>query len=109
MGPPDQPDYLNAAAQIGTGLSPEDLLDALQRIETRQGRARGMRWGPRTIDLDLLLFGDREIDLPGLRVPHPRMAERRFVLEPLLAAWPAASLPSARVSLICQRAPRSWP
>ncbi len=83
VGPPGQPDYINAVAKLETRLAPGRLLDELQRIERRQGRVRGERWGPRTLDLDLLLYGDLAIDEPRLRVPHPRLAERMFVLRPL--------------------------
>jgi 2-amino-4-hydroxy-6-hydroxymethyldihydropteridine diphosphokinase len=83
-GPVEQPRFLNAAAAVDTTLSPRELLDALLAVERELGRTRdGPRWGPRTIDLDLLLYGDAEIDEPGLTVPHPRLAERLFVLEPL--------------------------
>lgn len=84
MGPADQPDYLNAVAALETSLAPLELLDALQAIEHRQGRVRGRHWGPRTIDLDLLLYGGQQIDLPRLQVPHPGMAQRAFVLAPLV-------------------------
>ena len=84
VGPADQPDYVNAVAAIVTSLSAESLLDALQTIENRHGRERtGERWGPRTLDLDLLLYGDNQIRIPRLQVPHPRMGERAFVLVPL--------------------------
>jgi 2-amino-4-hydroxy-6-hydroxymethyldihydropteridine diphosphokinase len=84
VGYEDQPKFLNGAAAVRTGLSPQDLLGRLQEVEHRLGRDRsGPRFGPRTIDLDLLLYGEETIDEPGLRVPHPRLAERRFVLEPL--------------------------
>lgn len=83
MGPPDQPDYLNAVARLDTGLAPEALLDVLQEIEHGAGRERGRRWGPRTLDLDLLLYGDRHIDTPRLTVPHPGLDKRAFVLAPL--------------------------
>lgn len=83
MGPPDQPDYVNAVAECRTGLEPEALLDALQAIEQAQGRVRdGVRWGPRTLDLDLLAMGDLRIETPRLRLPHPGIAERAFVLVP---------------------------
>ena len=81
-GPPQGP-YLNAAAELTTRLAPEDLLTALQGLEREAGRLREVRWGPRTLDLDLLLYGDEAIDRPGLTVPHPRLAERAFVLRPL--------------------------
>jgi pantoate--beta-alanine ligase len=80
-GPPDQPRFLNAAALVETGLSPAELLGELLRIELQLGRVRGERWGPRTIDLDLLLYDQQIIHTDALEVPHPRMAERRFVLE----------------------------
>ena len=83
MGPADQPDYLNAVAVLDTRLSPLTLLDASQEIERAQRRVRGRRWGPRTLDLDLLLYGNRQIDLPRLQVPHPGMHQRCFVLLPL--------------------------
>jgi 2-amino-4-hydroxy-6-hydroxymethyldihydropteridine diphosphokinase len=82
IGPP-QPDYLNSAATLTTSLSPWQLLDILQEIENLAGRTREVHWGPRTLDLDLLLFGVWQIDSPRLQVPHPRMAERGFVLLPL--------------------------
>jgi len=82
-GNPNQPWYLNAVAQIETALSPRTLLERLRAIEATMGRVRGERWGPRTIDLDLLLYDDREIDEPDLRVPHPYLRERAFVLVPL--------------------------
>jgi 2-amino-4-hydroxy-6-hydroxymethyldihydropteridine diphosphokinase len=81
-GPPGQGDFLNAAARLTTGLAPLALLDALLDIESQLGRLREVRWGPRTIDLDLLLYNDEVIDTPRLIVPHPRMAERAFVLVP---------------------------
>ena len=83
VGPPGQPDYVNAVAKLETRLTPARLLNELQRIERRQGRVRALRWGPRTLDLDLLLYGDLTVDEPRLRVPHPRLAERSFVLRPL--------------------------
>jgi 2-amino-4-hydroxy-6-hydroxymethyldihydropteridine diphosphokinase len=86
LGPQDQPDFLNAVAALDTSLAPLDLLDALQRIEAAAGRVRGRRWGPRTLDLDLLLYGGRQLDLPRLTVPHPGIASRAFVL------WPLADL-----------------
>ncbi|MFM9996026.1 MAG: 2-amino-4-hydroxy-6-hydroxymethyldihydropteridine diphosphokinase [Phycisphaerales bacterium] len=85
VGPVAQGNFLNAAATLTTTLSPQRLLTHLHSIERLRGRDRAgtPRWGPRTLDLDLLLFGDRVIDEPGLTVPHPRMHERLFVLEPL--------------------------
>jgi 2-amino-4-hydroxy-6-hydroxymethyldihydropteridine diphosphokinase len=83
LGPGEQPDYLNAVVLLATRLSPTDLLGALQHVENEQGRIRDIRWGPRTLDLDLLLYGDAIIDSPQLTIPHPRMRERHFVLYPL--------------------------
>jgi 2-amino-4-hydroxy-6-hydroxymethyldihydropteridine diphosphokinase len=84
-GPVEQPGYLNGAVAVETELGPRELLDALLAIERRLGRVRAdeERWGPRTIDLDLLLYGDLVLDEPGLEIPHPRLHERRFALEPL--------------------------
>jgi len=84
-GPEDQPVYLNAAAEIATSLEPEELLDLLQQVEAELGRdrSREVRWGPRTCDLDLLLYDDRTVETPRLSVPHPRLHERLFVLRPL--------------------------
>ena len=91
----DQPNFLNGAAALQTGLSPRELLDCLLAIELQLGRERGTgpRFGPRTIDLDLLLYGDETVDEPGLTLPHPRLAERRFVLEPLAELDPALQVP----------------
>jgi 2-amino-4-hydroxy-6-hydroxymethyldihydropteridine diphosphokinase len=84
VGVVDQPRFLNAAASVQTSLPARELLDRLLGIERRLGRTReGPRFGPRTIDLDLLLYGDERIDEPGLEVPHPRLHERLFALEPL--------------------------
>jgi 2-amino-4-hydroxy-6-hydroxymethyldihydropteridine diphosphokinase len=82
-GPPDQGRFLNGAAELATELEPEALLDELEAIEEQLGRRRTVRWGPRTIDLDVLLWDDRVIVGGRLQVPHPRMRGRRFVLEPL--------------------------
>ncbi len=83
MGPADQPDYVNAVARLKTSLPATDLLDALQGIEQRHARRRSRHWGPRTLDLDLLLYAQAVIDTPRLRVPHPGIATRNFVLYPL--------------------------
>jgi 2-amino-4-hydroxy-6-hydroxymethyldihydropteridine diphosphokinase len=90
----DQPAFLNAAAAVDTELSPRELLDALLEVERTLGRTRdGPRYGPRTIDLDLLLYGDEVIDEDGLKIPHPRLHERRFVLEPLADLAPQLVVP----------------
>jgi len=91
------PDYVNAVARLRTTLAPLELLDALQAIEARHGRVRSVRNAPRTLDLDLLLYGDLQLELPTLAVPHPRLHERAFVLAPLsdLAPdWPVPGLGS---------------
>jgi len=95
VGYADQPNFLNGAAKIETELPPGELLARLLAIESRLGRVRGEgpRFGPRTIDLDLLLYGSETIDEPGLTVPHPRLAERRFVLEPLAELAPLLEVP----------------
>ena len=89
-GPPGQTPYLNAAAEIETDLSPEDLLSVLQRIESALGRDRPseQRWGPRTCDLDILLMGDCVMETDSLTIPHPRLVERAFALRPLASIAP---------------------
>ena len=99
VGVVDQPPFLNGAAAVETNLSARELLDVLLEVERDLGRERAERWGPRTIDLDLLLYGDRMIDEAGLTVPHPRLHERRFALEPLLDLDPELAIPGrGRVS-----------
>lgn len=94
VGVVEQPRFLNGAVELRTSLSPRELLTALLAIERALGRVRDeTRWGPRTIDLDLLLYGDEVVDEPGLRVPHPRLHERRFALEPLVELDPALDVP----------------
>ena len=93
FGVVDQPPYLNGAVVVDTTLTPRELLERLLEIERQLGRVRDVRWGPRTIDLDLLVYGDLSVDEPGLRVPHPRLAERRFALEPLAELDPALDIP----------------
>jgi len=83
LGPPDQPHYLNAVALLHTTVSPHELLEELQAIEDSQGRRRDIRWGPRTLDLDLLLYDELSVDDARLTLPHPRLHERDFVLYPL--------------------------
>ena len=95
MGPVDQPDYLNAVAELETLLPPEALLDQLQSIEAAQGRARSRHWGPRTLDLDLLLYGDEIISTDRLRVPHRGLPQRAFVLYPLAELAPGLDVPGA--------------
>jgi 2-amino-4-hydroxy-6-hydroxymethyldihydropteridine diphosphokinase len=93
VGHLDQPEFLNAIAELDTGLAPGPLLDSLQEIEKRHGRERSFANGPRTLDLDLLLYGDRTMDTPRLTLPHPRMHERAFVLKPLAEIAPKAIIP----------------
>jgi 2-amino-4-hydroxy-6-hydroxymethyldihydropteridine diphosphokinase len=88
----DQPDFVNACALVETTLAPRALLTELLSIEQRHGRQRGIPNGPRTLDLDLILYGDRRIDEPGLTIPHPRARERDFVTRPLSEVWPDAPL-----------------
>jgi len=95
MGPQDQPDYLNAVVSMQTELSACELLSELQRIENQHGRVRdGKRWGPRTLDLDLLLYASETIETPDLSVPHPGIAERSFVLLPLAELAPDYIVPN---------------
>lgn len=96
VGFEDQPDFLNIVVQVETSLGPFDLLDEAQRLEREAGRERTVRWGPRTLDVDLLWYDDLLIDEERLQVPHPRMEERRFVLEPLAELDPHLVLPSGR-------------
>ena len=106
VGYVDQPRFLNGAVALDTTLSARELLDVLLEVERRFGRVREdvPAQGPRTLDLDLLLFGDAELDEPGLRVPHPRLHERRFVLEPLAELDPALEVPGrGRVEEILAR------
>jgi 2-amino-4-hydroxy-6-hydroxymethyldihydropteridine diphosphokinase len=92
----NQPAFLNAAAELDTSLTPRRLLDHLLDVERRLGRERiGHRWGPRTIDLDLLLYGEEVVDEPGLVVPHPRLVEREFALRPLAELVPEQKIPGS--------------
>ncbi len=93
MGPPDQPDYVNAVAELMTSLPPHDLLEALQKLEMSHHRVRDRHWGPRTLDLDLLIYGTSHFSDPRLTVPHPGLAERAFVVVPLFEIAPDLLLP----------------
>ncbi len=94
LGPPDQPDYINAVAAIDTALEALPLLHALQALEARHGRRRdGERWGPRTLDLDMLLYGELALATPELTLPHPGLHERAFVLYPLSDVAPTLVIP----------------
>jgi 2-amino-4-hydroxy-6-hydroxymethyldihydropteridine diphosphokinase len=93
-GRADQPEFVNAAARIETGLGPRELLDALLALERAAGRERdGTRWGPRVLDMDILVFGAIELDEPGLRLPHPHLHERAFALAPLAEIAPDLEIP----------------
>jgi 2-amino-4-hydroxy-6-hydroxymethyldihydropteridine diphosphokinase len=101
VGVMDQPRFLNGAAALETSLTARELLDLLLDVERELGRVRVERWGPRVIDLDLLLYGDETLDELGLRVPHPRLHERRFALEPLAELDPELAIPGrGRVSAL---------
>ncbi|MGY6215481.1 2-amino-4-hydroxy-6-hydroxymethyldihydropteridine diphosphokinase [Methylolobus aquaticus] len=108
MGPQDQPDYVNAVIAVETRLAPESLLAVLHEVENAHGRTRiGEQWGPRTLDLDLLLYGNETVATPTLRVPHPGLGEREFVLVPLLEIAPSLTLPDGQplsdLILTCSR------
>ena len=104
VGGPEQPKYLNAIAIAETELEPEELLIAMLEIENKLGRKREVYWGPRTLDLDLIVFGDEVIDSEILVLPHPRAHERRFVLEPWLEIEPDAHIPGiGKVKSILQQ------
>jgi 2-amino-4-hydroxy-6-hydroxymethyldihydropteridine diphosphokinase len=93
LGPPDQPDYINAVAELTTQLAPLELLDELQRLEVTHHRVRERHWGPRTLDLDLLLYSDLTLRDPRLTLPHPRLVERLFVIVPLYEIAPDLDIP----------------
>jgi 2-amino-4-hydroxy-6-hydroxymethyldihydropteridine diphosphokinase len=94
VGGPDQPDFLNVVVEIETTLEPHDLLAAANRVEAELGRIRDVRWGPRTLDIDILLIDGLTIEDDRLTVPHPRMSERAFVVMPLLELLPDPVLPN---------------
>lgn len=104
MGPGCQPDYINTAARLRTALQPLPLLRQLQRLEDLRGRTREIRWGPRTLDLDLLLYGDHSVSTPELTLPHPGLDVRNFVLAPLLDLDPQLCLPDgSRIASLLAR------
>lgn len=93
VGYADQPDFVNACALVETSLAPRALLDGLLAIEQAHGRKRGIANGPRTLDLDIVLYGDRVVREPDLTIPHPRAQEREFVMKPLREVWPDVAFP----------------
>ena len=99
VGVTDQADFYNLAIAVETTLGPRELLDTLLHLENQMGRVRTLHWGPRVIDLDLLLYGDAQITLPGLTVPHPRLRERAFVLVPLAEIAPELALPEDGITV----------
>ncbi|MBX2808740.1 MAG: 2-amino-4-hydroxy-6-hydroxymethyldihydropteridine diphosphokinase [Cellvibrionaceae bacterium] len=96
LGPGDQPDYINAVVQLNTALTPRALLHELQKIENRQGRQRTIRWGARTLDLDMLLYNAETLNGDDLQLPHPELEYRNFVLLPLYDLAPALRLPNGK-------------
>lgn len=98
VGYTEQPNFINAAAELYTNLTPRELLNTLLAIENQMGRTREVRWGPRVIDLDLLLYNNEHINEDGLQVPHPRIMERAFVLLPLAEIAPELILPDGRTA-----------
>lgn len=106
-GKTDQPPFLNAAARLETTLTPRALLETLLSIERALGRHRAERWGPRTLDLDVLLFGHGEVDEPGLQIPHPHLHERAFALRPLIDVMPDAAFAGRRADAWLSALPQS--
>jgi len=100
VGYHDQEWFVNAVFHLQTGLDPSGLMRSLQAVERDMGKQVEFRWGPRIIDLDILLYGDEVIDVPGLQVPHPRMHERRFVLEPMVEIAPGLLHPVLKKSMV---------
>ena len=98
VGYADQPDFINACALVETSLAPRELLESLLAIEQAHGRKRGVPNGPRTLDLDIVLYGDRVLNEPDLVIPHPRAQERDFVMKPLREVWPEVVFPAPPVT-----------
>ncbi|PHS27480.1 MAG: 2-amino-4-hydroxy-6-hydroxymethyldihydropteridine diphosphokinase [Methylophaga sp.] len=108
MGPQDQPDYINAVVELTSQLSASELLDQLQTIEQQQGRVKLRHWGERTLDLDILVYGDQEINDERLTIPHPGLTERAFVLYPLAEITPDLIIPKlGNVASLVQNCPRA--
>ncbi|MCC1497889.1 2-amino-4-hydroxy-6-hydroxymethyldihydropteridine diphosphokinase [Alcanivorax sp. 1008] len=109
IGPQDQPDYFNAVLHIDTSLSASELLTALQYLEQQAGRVRIRHWGERTLDLDILLYGEQIISQANLQIPHPRLTERAFVLKPLLEISRQTTLPDGQSLTTCCTATADQP
>lgn len=109
LGPRDQPAYINAVAELQTRLAPLDLLDGLQAIESRHGRQRTVHWGSRTLDLDILLYGDSSMRSERLQIPHPELAQRAFVLAPLSELVPESHVPGLGKVADLREACDPWP
>jgi 2-amino-4-hydroxy-6-hydroxymethyldihydropteridine diphosphokinase len=107
VGYADQPDFINAVAQLETGISADRLLSELQEIESRHGRQRSFANAPRSLDLDLLIFGNSELKTKALTLPHPRMHERAFVLKPLLEIAPDVAIPGVGLARDCLKKTRN--
>jgi len=105
IGPPGQPDYANAVARVETTLTADALLDALHAVESEFGRVRDVRFGPRTLDLDLIWYDGRRLDSDRLTLPHPRAHEREFVLRPLADVAPGIDLQGETVAALLERLP----
>lgn len=108
-GPPDQPEFINAVAELRTRLAPLGLLDRLQALEARHGRQRRLRWGSRTLDLDILLYGDSTFRHDRLQIPHPELARRAFVLHPLSELVPESNVPGLGTVADLRDACDPWP
>ncbi len=98
IGPPEQPDFYNIVAQVQATCAAKELLEIVQQIEEEMGRVRTQRWGRRSIDIDILLYGKQTIDTPRLQVPHPQMMQRQFVLVPLAEIAPDLVLPDGHTA-----------
>ncbi|WP_041284711.1 2-amino-4-hydroxy-6-hydroxymethyldihydropteridine diphosphokinase [Desulfoscipio gibsoniae] len=103
VGYVEQDYFINTVAEVSTTLTPRQLLDGLQQIENELGRVRVIRWGPRTVDLDILLYGEQTIDEPDLQVPHPRMGQRAFVMVPLADLNPELVVGGEKAHILARR------
>ncbi len=101
LGPAIQPRFLNAVVEMRSTLAPLSLLGHLQTLEKSQGRQKRQRWGPRSLDIDILLYANQSIRLPGLQIPHPQLCRRNFVVQPLLEIAPQLQLPNGKLLIDC--------